>query len=655
MPPEVVDTMANLNYNSIRPRPIDTAVMFDMAKIRRLVDEATNLAVRATSDIPSPVLTSIHDGLSGISGLKTWGAGGSVHGGKMSKGRKFRMREQASQILARAYRLDETATSALVIQGSSIPVRQAGELVLQRNPKDCEASYVNFFHERVLRRQVGLCTSLQPLTDIISDRPGEPEFLRTRAALKVFKGDPEGAAQDLSLALSMLRLHSSSHTEKQTDQVQVEAHANKRQLDIILAEKDQPSSLEGQLHYQRASVYLHMACKYVRKASLTTEIQNEGEQGFNMELLDEDSWNRDEPPLPDNNISKDECNKMAKIMARRALRDYMSFVSLFEYSPDVPIRALGDFEQRVSLLACGVRNPRPSGSSIPTQQHKVYTIAELFDPVPPADLPPYPQEAAGKPRAAAPQTSTCERATFHPLLIEALHALLLCHCLLQTSTKELVRHCYMVARIVRLVDGYPCFQVEMSPAWTDWFHVLAHNKSRIPLSATWRQLCMPAPLPTDPRPCPQKEKAAPNAAKAAASLMPQAPAPAAPKPQPQPQRKDGVYKQSATLAEEALLDATAQALGVCATGGQAGGKSTAPCCCAGCGTGSGSGDPSKRQGDGTAGRRLSERAAMIVYWIQQAPVVTGTAKRRKKQKKAVQTEDLEAEVTQLDLQDSINS
>ena len=49
LPPEILETLANTNYNTPRPHPIDPAVFFDLAKIRRLVDEATNLAVRAAS------------------------------------------------------------------------------------------------------------------------------------------------------------------------------------------------------------------------------------------------------------------------------------------------------------------------------------------------------------------------------------------------------------------------------------------------------------------------------------------------------------------------------------------------------------------------------------------------------------------------------
>ena len=44
------------NYNTPRPRPIDPAVFFDLVKIRRLVDDATDLAVRATSGVASSAM-----------------------------------------------------------------------------------------------------------------------------------------------------------------------------------------------------------------------------------------------------------------------------------------------------------------------------------------------------------------------------------------------------------------------------------------------------------------------------------------------------------------------------------------------------------------------------------------------------------------------
>merc|ERR1712000_77418 len=117
MPIEILETLANLNYNSVRPRPIDVASLYDLVKVRRLVDDATTLAVKAASDVVSSTLTNVN----GQGGNSAFGF--DMHPGhgqtKLSRERKFRMREQASQKLARAYRLDKIACSVATMQGAS--------------------------------------------------------------------------------------------------------------------------------------------------------------------------------------------------------------------------------------------------------------------------------------------------------------------------------------------------------------------------------------------------------------------------------------------------------------------------------------------------------------------------------------------------------
>ncbi|KAJ4982811.1 histidine kinase group protein, partial [Stagonosporopsis vannaccii] len=68
LPPEVLESLAHANYLAPRPRPIDAAVFFDLLKIRRHVDDATNLAVRATSGLTSAALSSALGGGGGGGG-----------------------------------------------------------------------------------------------------------------------------------------------------------------------------------------------------------------------------------------------------------------------------------------------------------------------------------------------------------------------------------------------------------------------------------------------------------------------------------------------------------------------------------------------------------------------------------------------------------
>jgi hypothetical protein len=195
LPPEVIESLANNNYNLPRPRPIDPAVFFDLLKIRRLVDDATNLTVRAASGVASSALQSslnAGNGLLGNTGAALGlGLGGGGGNAKLSRERKHRMREQATQKLSKAYHLDEIACSVATMQSAS-SLEDVAQLVLQRSPLDVDAKYVHFFHEKIPSRQLAECTSLQPLDEIIADRPSEGEPLRTRAVTKIFKEDYAG-------------------------------------------------------------------------------------------------------------------------------------------------------------------------------------------------------------------------------------------------------------------------------------------------------------------------------------------------------------------------------------------------------------------------------------------------------------------------------
>ncbi len=155
-------------------------------------------------------------------------------------------------------------------------------------------------------------------------------------------------------------------------------------------------------------------------------------------------------------------------------------------------------------------NPRRPSQPIPLSTNPVYPLNELFAALPPSDLRPYPVESSTalvKTNQCQPLSpiisddpSTSETLTYHPLLTDALHSLLLCHSLIQTSPKELLRHAHMVARLAHLSDGFPIFLAARSPARADWVEVLRRtgkgNNNWIGLSyASWDELCKPAPLP----------------------------------------------------------------------------------------------------------------------------------------------------------------
>jgi hypothetical protein len=428
------------------------------------------------------------------------------------------MREQATQKLSRAYHLDEIASSVATMQSTSTLENVAG-LVLQRSPHDPDANYVHFFHEKIPSRQLAECTDLRALDMIIGQRPSDCEPLRTRAIVRMFKEDFEGAAQDLTTALSVCRLNR-PHKPPVEESMQLERRTGRRRDNPPLDEKDQPSSTEVQLLFQRAGCYLTLACDHVefalaRETRGQADYSSNGTNGIsdtngNGHTDGEGLSHADTAQPEDQEPTRGqlESRKTVRLYAKRALRDYMEYLRHFHYSSNLPIEVADDFSRQVNQATH--RSKRYYGQSRWASQdpnsptggpvgHAVYPLATLFSATPPADLPPYPStdiiHAASASNTIGVIEATTEVVTYHPLLTDALHSLLLCHTLVQTSTKELQRHAYMVARLARLADGYPVFQASRSPARADWIEVLRRAENWIELGSSWEALCAPAPLP----------------------------------------------------------------------------------------------------------------------------------------------------------------
>ena len=470
------------------------------------------------------------------------------------------MREQATQKLSKAYHFDEIACSVATMQSAST-LEDVAHLVLQRNPLDVDAKYVHFFHEKIPSRQLAESTSLQPLDEVIAERPSEGEILRTRAVTKMFKDDFVGAAQDLTMALQVCRYNQAKHKAgRQQLQLASEAAAAEAQRnssrwreEFKLDEEDHPSSLETQLLFHRAGVYLTIACQHVNEALPPKPPRN----GVNSKKAPVNGpAETAAEPAEMSQAEKEahrkrlEGRKVVKTNAKRALRDYVAYLAHFDYTPGLPTEITEEFVRKVNLAAHGMKAPKPHSTSrnmdlesnaslsngqlsdalVPHNGHSnrnrpyssnsrsaevpslpspiVHQMSALFSATPPADLPPYPETASTlttkqqvhstqseAAKAILAQTDCHEALTYHPLLTDALHSLLLCHCLVQTSARELQRHAHMVARLARVCDGYPIFQAARSPSRADWIEVIRRGDNWIQLSSSWESLCAPAPLP----------------------------------------------------------------------------------------------------------------------------------------------------------------
>ncbi|KAF9629695.1 hypothetical protein BFW01_g10898 [Lasiodiplodia theobromae] len=539
LPLEILESLAHSNFQAPRPHPIDPAVFYDLVKIRKAVDEATNLAVRATSGLTSAALSSQANAANGILGGAAQLGLGYVAGGqntKLSRERKYRMRELATQKLSHAYHLDEIAASVATMQSAST-LDDVAQFVLQRSA-DPDAKYVHFFHEKIPSRMMAEYTPLDPLDHIISERPNDGSALRTRALTRLFTEDYIGAARDLTDGLSIARYVQQQHRAGR-DQL-VLASSAREEADARRArewrvqpvkEEDQPNSLETQLLFHRAGVYLSLACQYVSDA---LDGLQDFETKYKVQTDGVDPGAEQPSPSPEEKEAhrkRLENRKLVKTYAKRAVRDYLAFLARFEYTPGINPAVAEGFLHKVNDVANGVKSSEPSyrkrvqeltdsdtevngqapdalvkhQREIELNSHRngtwslpppaIHPVSALFSSTPPADLPPYPPLPLSSNPAMNPFAESQETVTYHPLLTDALHSLLLCHALIQTPPTELRRHAYNVSRIARISDGYPIFLAARSPARADWIEVLHRAKNWVNLGQSWDQLCRPAPLP----------------------------------------------------------------------------------------------------------------------------------------------------------------
>lgn len=202
-----------------------------MTHIRRLIDEAAELSVRASSGLSAAALGSMRGG-AGMNGsawatAQSLGLGGVGDGGgrnvAMSAMRVHRLRALAVQKLAAAYKTDEIASSVMVMQGGSV-FDDIAERVLKigacgysafivrapidcsSDPSDVDARYVHFFHEKIPSRQLAESTSTQLLDNLIAGNPHRLEFYRTRGIVHCFRDEYALAAKDFTHAIKEARV-----------------------------------------------------------------------------------------------------------------------------------------------------------------------------------------------------------------------------------------------------------------------------------------------------------------------------------------------------------------------------------------------------------------------------------------------------------------
>ncbi|KAH6911139.1 hypothetical protein BKA70DRAFT_1269566 [Coprinopsis sp. MPI-PUGE-AT-0042] len=479
------------------PPPIDPGVFRSVTTIRDLIDEASELSVRASS---------------GLNNGSPWGAaqslgmnplGGNGGGGRnvaMSAMRIHRLRALAVQKLAEAYKTDEIASSVMVMQGGSV-FDDLAERVLRNEPNDPDARYVHFFHEKIPSRQLAESTTSKVLDELIAQFPQRLQYYRTRGIVHCFREDFTLATKDFTHALKEARAirkakqaHHASNMKKESrssksgkrrknnstancngqappDGTSVMDSSDGADGGLVVHPSvlpDAPEPIEPQLLFLRGAAYLQHAVHLIETAVLDLEGVTKAPSLDGAELrlcyLDNGKYGGVEIGNPDGPLGSNQGRKVkaynqvlgepsfrehVNSLLKKSIRDHEKFLAHFDtLEPPHPFPD-GDIASRVDYAFNLSDTKRTSLTDIPP----IFT-------------------------------------TYHPLLVESLYSVLICLLMLgrfDTLLPQFVR----TATMVDGLEGYPIFLPPRSMGQAEFIEILERPR--------WGRLAIePPPLRVAP-------------------------------------------------------------------------------------------------------------------------------------------------------------
>ncbi|KAI9333221.1 hypothetical protein DFJ73DRAFT_630093, partial [Zopfochytrium polystomum] len=185
------------------PPPIDPVVFKSLVAVRRLVEDAGDLILRAADGGTGGTRAS-GSGSAGAGPGPRRGRGSAKPGALLSQARQHRLREMAISKLAHAYRIDEIATSVLVMQSAS-SLDDVAAKVLRKFPNNYDAQYVHFFHEKIPSRMLACYTTTDVLDRLVDAFPTTAAYYRTRAMVHCFQENYPLALKDFKAAITMAK------------------------------------------------------------------------------------------------------------------------------------------------------------------------------------------------------------------------------------------------------------------------------------------------------------------------------------------------------------------------------------------------------------------------------------------------------------------
>ncbi|RPD64737.1 hypothetical protein L227DRAFT_571200 [Lentinus tigrinus ALCF2SS1-6] len=523
------------------PPPIDPGVFRSVTHIRRLIDEAAELSVRASSGLSAAALGSMRGG-AGMNG-SAWATAQSLGlnplgdgGGRnvaMSAMRVHRLRALAVQKLAAAYKTDEIASSVMVMQGGSV-FDDIAERVLKVDPTDVDARYVHFFHEKIPSRQLAESTSTHVLDELIAGNPHRLEFYRTRGIVHCFRDEYALAAKDFTYAIKearALRKARSAHLnsnlgDKQrgkgskkkkgkagggktngqappngtsassegTDGVSVDGPDGEPILLHPSVLPDAPEPIEPQCLFLRAAAYLQHAVFLIEEAIFKLEGIRKvpSVDGAEMRLcyVENGRYGGVEIGNPEGPLGRRDGTKL------QAYREVLADATFREQIVTLVKKSMRDHRQFLSHFDTLEGPPGNADVDVAQRTEYAFLLSESLRPGSQSTPPPVPD--------ATPMFTT-----YHPLLVESHFSILICHLMLG-DFRGLLPAFSRTAALVDGLEGYPVFLPPRSMAQAEFVEVLErlaggwkngvqpHSLSR----ANSKQLAIEPPprSPRSPRP-----------------------------------------------------------------------------------------------------------------------------------------------------------
>ncbi|KAG1830899.1 hypothetical protein EV424DRAFT_247641 [Suillus variegatus] len=485
------------------PPPIDPGVFRNVAAIRRLIDEASELSVRASSGLSAVAAGSIRTPINnswataqglGFDGSNNIGGGRNV---AMSAMRIHRLRALAVQKLAAAYKADEIASSVMVMQGGSV-FDDIAEKVLKYDPNDADARYVHFFHEKIpsrSNRQLADSTSTQVLDELIVAYPQRLEYHRTRGIVHCFRDEYSLATKDFTHALRESRAARKARTahqdlissrelrgkatkkKKSSNKIHgqappsgTSAAANGTNIEGINGEPlllhpsvlpDAPDPIEPQLLFLRGAAYLQHAVYLIESAVLRLEgvsKVNSSLDGAEMRLcyLSNGRYGGVEMGNPDGPLGRSDGPKA------QAYRQVLANDGFRENIHSLLKKSLRDHERFLSHFDT-LEGPAPMQADLAKRVEVAFLLTELVRP----NIHTSTATGLAHVDSILPPMFT----TYHPLLVESHFSILICQLML-AELPTLLATFSRTAVVVDGLEGYPVFLPPRSMAQAEFIEVL---------------------------------------------------------------------------------------------------------------------------------------------------------------------------------------